>query len=61
MPTDVFTEWALESEGFELQVETFSREIPSKRLPRKNSPSNTSGEKGATMNHERIVISRKVG
>jgi len=61
LPTDVFTEWALESEGFELQVETFSREIPSKRLPRKNSPSNTSGEKGATMNHERIVISRKVG
>ncbi len=39
---------------------TVVREIPSKRLPRKSSPTNKKGEKVETMNHEYIVILKKM-
>lgn len=38
---------------------TFQRNIPNKKMPRENSPSNRVGEKGTTMNGESIVILRK--
>ena len=38
---------------------TIIRNIPSKRLPKANSPSNVKGAVGNTMNHEFIVVLRK--
>ncbi len=40
-------------------LETFHRNIPNKRMPSKNSPSNVKGELGATMTKEYIVILKK--
>lgn len=58
LPTDIFTAWAFEQCGFTHLV-TYIREIPNKRMPSKNSPSNVSGEKSATMTNEYIVVCRK--
>ena len=38
---------------------TIIRNIPNKRLPKKNSPTNVKGKKIATMNKEYIVILQK--
>jgi DNA modification methylase len=38
---------------------TIVRNIPNKRMPKKNSPTNIKGEKVSTMNHEYIVILNK--
>ncbi len=40
-------------------LKTIVREIPSKRMPRKNSPSNIKGQTVMTMNNEYIVILEK--
>jgi len=40
-------------------IETIIRNIPNKRMPSKNSPTNVTGQKEETMNNEYIVIMRK--
>jgi len=59
LPTDQFTAWAFEKEGFEY-LETYVREIPNKRMPSRNSPSNISGKTSSTMIHEFIVVCKKI-
>ena len=58
LPTDQFTAWAFEQEGFDY-VKTYVRDIPNKRMPSKNSPTNKSGVTNSTMVHEYIVVCRK--
>jgi hypothetical protein len=58
LPTDQFTAWAFEQEGLE-HITTYIREIPNKRMPSKNSPSNKAGVKLSTMVNEYIVVCRK--
>ena len=59
LPTDAFTAWAFEQCGF-THVVTYIRDIPNKRMPSKNSPSNISGVKSSTMVNEYIVICKKI-
>ena len=42
-----------------LTVANVPRNIPSKRMPKENSPSNIRGQKVTTMNNENIVVLRK--
>ncbi len=42
-----------------LDIETIVRNIPNKRMPLKNSPSNISGETSDTMRNEFIIILQK--
>lgn len=58
LPTDEITKDFFENQGF-THIETIIRNIPNKRMPRKNSPSNLTGKKDETMNNEYIVIMRK--
>ena len=58
LPTDVFTAWAFEECGFTHEV-TYLRNIPNKRMPSKNSPSNIAGKTSKTMHNEYIVVLRK--
>jgi site-specific DNA-methyltransferase (cytosine-N4-specific) len=58
LPTDQFTAWAFVQEGFEY-IETYLRDIPNKRMPSRNSPTNQSGVTNSTMVHEYIVVCRK--
>ena len=58
VPTAETTAAFFEAEGFEL-VELCTRNIPNKRMPSANSPSNIPGEVGKTMLAEHIVICRK--
>ncbi len=44
--------------GFE-HIKSYYREIPNKRMPRKNSPTNIKGEILSTMNSETIIILNK--
>lgn len=60
VPTAAATAALLEHAGFET-VDVLSRNIPTKRMPSLNSPSNVPGQKGRTMTTENIVISRKRG
>jgi hypothetical protein len=46
--------------GFE-HIETIIRNIPRKRMPSKNSPTNEIGKKETTMIHEYIVVMQKSG
>lgn len=55
---DFFTAEAFGLFGFRHDC-TIVREIPSKRMPSKNSPSNKTGATGATMTNEYIVIMTK--
>ena len=59
LPTDQFTAWAFEQEGFE-HITTYVRDIPNKRMPSRNSPSNVAGMTLPTMIHEYIVVCRKL-
>jgi len=59
LQTDEFTRYFFEQNGFE-HVETIIRNIPNKRMPKRNSPSNEKGKTVSTMNNEFIVIMRKV-
>ncbi len=46
------------SQGFEY-VTTHIRQIPNKRMPLRNSPTNVSGETSSTMLNEHIVVMKK--
>jgi DNA modification methylase len=58
LPTDEITRDFFEANGF-AHVETIIRNIPNKRMPSKNSPTNVAGKLDITMNNEYIVILRK--
>lgn len=58
LPTDEITKFLFERYGFK-HKNTFIRNIPSKRMPSKNSPTNEVGKKATTMNNEYIVIMQK--
>ncbi|MBI5236735.1 MAG: DNA methyltransferase [Deltaproteobacteria bacterium] len=57
LPTDVAVKDFFEGCGFE-HVNTFTRVIPNKRMPLKNSPTNAPGVIDSTMTNEYIVIMR---
>ena len=58
VPTAEATAAFFKSNGFR-HVDTFTRNIPNKRMPYMNSPSNVPGRLGKTMKAERIVICRR--
>ena len=58
LPTDLFTAWAFSEVGFDYQT-TYVREIPNKRMPSRNSPSNIAGKTVATMHNEYLVVCTK--
>jgi tRNA G10 N-methylase Trm11 len=58
LPTDEITKDFFENQGFS-HIETIIRNIPNKRMPSKNSPTNVTGKKDETMNNEYILIMRK--
>lgn len=58
LPLDYFTAEAFTKLGFK-HIDTIVREIPSKRMPSKNSPTNEQGKTISTMNNEYIVILQK--
>lgn len=58
IPNDEITKEMFERNGFEY-IETIVRNIPSKRIPLKNSPTNVTGETAETMKREFIVILQK--
>jgi len=58
LPTDKITRAFFEANGFEY-INTFIRNIPNKRMPSKNSPTNEVGKTETTMNNEYIVVMRK--
>lgn len=59
LPTDEITRHLFERNGFE-HIETIIRNIPNKRMPSKNSPSNVPGQVDSTMTNEFIVIMKKL-
>jgi site-specific DNA-methyltransferase (cytosine-N4-specific) len=59
IPTDEVTAQIFEDCGF-THIETIVRNIPSKRMPYKNSPSNIKGKTSLTMKNEYIVICQKL-
>jgi len=58
LPTDEITKCLFQEYGFK-HKNTFIRNIPNKRMPSKNSPTNETGKKATTMNNEYIVIMQK--
>ncbi len=58
IPTDEITSQLFKENGF-THIETIVRNIPNKRMPLKNSPSNIPGDTAYTMRHEYIVICQK--
>ena len=58
LPTDKATEDYFTANGFR-RLAVFSRDIPNKRMPSKNSPSNIPGACDSTMQTERVIIMRK--
>ncbi len=58
IPTDEVTAQIFEDCGF-THIETILRNIPNKRMPYKNSPSNIKGKTSSTMKNEYIVICQK--
>lgn len=58
LPTDTTVKDFFESCGFEY-VSTFTRSIPNKRMPLRNSPSNAVGILDNTMTQEYIVVMRR--
>jgi site-specific DNA-methyltransferase (cytosine-N4-specific) len=59
LPTDEITKDFFINQGFK-HVETIVRNIPNKRMPNKNSPTNIAGKTATTMCHEYIVIMLKL-
>lgn len=55
LPTDAFIISAFGKHGFS-HKETIVRNIPNKRMPKKNSPTNVPGETDVTMHEENIVV-----
>lgn len=60
LPTDEFIISAFAKHGF-THRETIVRNIPNKRMPKKNSPSNIVGKTDVTMNEENIVVCERLG
>lgn len=58
IPTDEITKKLFEKYGFR-HKETIMRNIPNKRMPLENSPSNIVGKKSPTMKNEYLVICQK--
>lgn len=58
IPTDEITAQLFEENNF-THIETIVRNIPNKRMPSKNSPSNVVGETASTMKSEYIVVCQK--
>ncbi|HNV50714.1 MAG TPA: DNA methyltransferase [Bacteroidales bacterium] len=58
IPTDEITTKLFEQNNF-THIETIVRNIPNKRMPSKNSPSNIAGKTASTMKNEYIVICQK--
>ena len=58
LPTDAFVVDAFRQHGF-VHKATMVRNIPNKRMPKKNSPSNIVGETSKTMNEENIVVCQR--
>ncbi len=58
LPTDKITKQFFEIEKFK-HIKTIIRDIPNKRMPSKNSPSNIIGKLDTTINKEYIVILQK--
>ncbi len=59
LATDEFVANAFERHGFR-HIETIVRNIPNKRMPARNSPSNVAGRTAATMREECIVVCQKI-
>ena len=59
IPTDLITKDFFESNDFK-HLETIIRNIPNKRMPSQNSPSNIPGQTSTTMKNEFIVICEKI-
>jgi DNA modification methylase len=58
LPTDEITKDFFENQGFK-HIETIIRNIPNKRMPSKNSPTNVTGAKDETMSNEFVVVMQK--
>ena len=58
IPTDEITIALFELNGFEF-VRTFQRNIPNKRMPYSNSPTNVAGASSPTIRHETVIVCRK--
>ncbi len=58
LPTDEVTREFFIRNGLK-HIKTIIRNIPNKRMPKKNSPTNEIGKKSTTMNREYIVILKK--
>ena len=58
LPTDEFVVDAFRQHGF-VHKTTIVRNIPNKRMPKKNSPSNIAGETSTTMHEENIVVCQR--
>ncbi len=59
LPTDEFVVFAFAQHGFSHR-KTIVRNIPNKRMPQKNSPSNIVGRTATTMQEENIVICQRL-
>lgn len=59
LATDEFVANAFERHGFQ-HIETIVRNIPNKRMPARNSPSNVAGRTAATMREECVVVCQKI-
>ena len=59
LPTDEFIVTTFRQHGF-AHKETVVRNIPNKRMPKKNSPSNIAGETSTTMHEEYIVVCQRI-
>ena len=55
LPTSIAVKDLSEANGFEY-IATHIREIPNKRMPKRNSPTNIAGETSSTMLNEHIVV-----
>ena len=58
LPTDEFVVDAFRQHGF-VHKATRVRNIPNKRMPKKNSPSNIAGETSTTMHEENIIVCQR--
>jgi len=59
IPTDQIIIELGKTLGFE-HLTTYYREIPNKRMPKKNSPTNIKGEKITTIEKESIIVLNKI-
>lgn len=60
IPTDQIIVELFQMQGKYSHLNTFIRNIPNKRMPSKNSPTNIKGNHAVTMNEEWIVVMKKL-